>query len=264
MVPVQWALVREALRRRWWLVVVGLLATAALCTAATRVVPADHEATARLLLLPPASSLERGGNPYLALSGLSTTAAIVSKAVSDDATLTALRAEGARGDYIVEPDLSISGPVLLLTVQARSDADAIRTLELLSARVPVTLVDLQRSLAAPRSAYITTSVLTADTRSRTLRKSQTRAVVLAFVLGCGGTVVATALLDNLVARLRRRGGSGPDRPEARDERSDDLPAGRRHSPVAVVPGPRASGAHRRPTGLGEDPLRRAADGDAGR
>lgn len=191
----QLVLIRDVLLRRWRLAALGLLLTLLLCDLAAVLVPAQHQAVARVLLLPPAGTVENGGNPYLALNGLGTTASIVSQALSDETTASAIRGRGAQGNYVVEPDPAVSGPVLLITVEAKTSKEALTTLRVLVDEVPLTLVRLQSTLAAPTSAYISASLLTSDHASHVLRKSQLRAVLLALVVGLGATVFGTALFD---------------------------------------------------------------------
>jgi hypothetical protein len=59
-----------AARRRWWLVVAGLLLTVGLVVGAQKLVGPSYEATASVLLLPSKTTLNGTTNPYLLLGGV--------------------------------------------------------------------------------------------------------------------------------------------------------------------------------------------------
>jgi hypothetical protein len=191
------------LKRRWYAVVAGLLITAGLVGAAYQLVPPGYEVTAHVLLLPPAASVPAGGNPYLGLGGLDPAVAILSRAMSDSGTVLALRAEGASGEYTVLADQLTSGPVLLVTEDAKTAAGAVTTLDLILARLPVTLSELQTSVGTTPTWLITETVITQDVRATLDRKSQTRALIVALAAGLVLTLLLASGLDALL-RLRAR------------------------------------------------------------
>jgi hypothetical protein len=201
--------------RRWYVTLLGLAVTAGLCLAAVHFVPAKYEATARVLLLPPASAVGKGGNPYLQLGGLDTVAAILGRSVSDPQTVAALAQRGATGKYTFAPDLLTSGPVLLLTVDDATPGAALGSAGIVLSEVPSSLSELQRSANVPTSALITSSVLTQDQQAKVVRKTQIRALLVAAAGGVGFTLVLVAMVDAFLRRRRdrrlgRQGETAPD------------------------------------------------------
>ena len=70
-------------RRRWILAIVGLGLTAGLAVAGYFVAKPTYQATASILLLPPATTVPAEGNPFLQLGGLDLTVDLLGKALSD-------------------------------------------------------------------------------------------------------------------------------------------------------------------------------------
>ena len=138
---------RGPLVRRWYIVLLGLLATAGLGMAAATAFPATYAAKANVVFLPPKSAVGDTGNPYLALGGLDTAASVVAHAMSDSATVHALAESGVSG-FTIEPDLAAGGPVLLVT----ADGATPRAAEL-SRRPPRAPTAGNWTDSRPRSAH---------------------------------------------------------------------------------------------------------------
>jgi hypothetical protein len=231
----------RVLIRRWYIVVLGLLATVALCYAATVFVPVSYEATADVLLLPPkvntiakagATATTQPDNPFLALGGLDTVSAVLSKTLSDRATQLTVQQAGGTGTFTVVQDLTAGGPVLLVTVTASTPAATLRTLAAVTGVVPLALARLQTTSGVPANALIRSKVITRDNIAQPVRKSQLRAMMAAAAAGLGGTVLLTALVDGYLAR--RRGGRVAAAPAPAPPAAADLP---RPMPGEPVPWP---------------------------
>ena len=203
-----WALVR-----RWYVVVAGLVVTGCLVAAVAQLVPPQYEATAHILLYAPQTSATPDGNPLLNLGGLEPAVAILTRAMSDDSTMEALKAEGAKGEFTVEADPLTSAPVLLVTVDATSSAAALDTLDLVVERVDTTFVNVQNAIGATGKSLINQRVLTRDQRATLVRKTQIRVLLVTIVGGLIMTVLAAAGTDALLAaraaRRRSRRASAP-------------------------------------------------------
>jgi hypothetical protein len=227
--------------RRWYVTLLGLVATLGLCALALQLVPAKYEATARVLLLPPASTVQKGGNPYLQLGGLDAAVSILGRSMSDAENQLALQAAGSTAKFTIGPDDLTSGPVLLLTADAKTPAQVLGSLQIALDRVPTSLAAIQRSVSVPKASMITSTVITQDNEAKVVRKSQIRAVVVAAVAGIILTLMIAALVD---VRLRRResrragerahsnvGGRGAS-PE--NDSSERLPETDKESPTASL------------------------------
>jgi hypothetical protein len=196
-----------ALRRRAYLIPVGILLTLGLGFAAAHLVPVKYEAKANVLLLPPGAVGEIGGNPYLALGGLDPAAAVLGRAMIDGREIEKLKSMGANGAFTVDKDLTTSGPVLLVDVIDTSPGGALKTLDLVTSQMPKIMSELQLSIKAPTRSFITTSVINEDRKATKVPKAQIRAVLVALAAGFAMSLFGTALLDGF---LLRRSGIRPE------------------------------------------------------
>jgi len=211
------------LLRRWYAVIIGFTLTAGLCFGVTTVVPPSYEIKAMMLVLPPSSSVGKGGNPFLALGGLGSVADVVSRAMMDGNTVKDLVALGADDSYLVIQDATSAGPVILITSSGHSPAESEKTLRIVKEQIPIKLLKLQQATQVPERSLITVNLLSQDEIPTVVRKSQFRATFLAFAVGIGLTLVLTGLLDGaLLRRSRRR--DGTDQIEEDEDFEPILPA----------------------------------------
>jgi uncharacterized protein involved in exopolysaccharide biosynthesis len=192
------------LKRRWIVVLVGVVLTLGAAVAAWRAVPSEYSSTSTMLLLPPVNRTEPGANPYLSLAGLTGPAEVVSRSVSDPATEQELRQAGASGTWTVERDYQTSAPIILITVQD-SSVDKVRaTSDIIVAEVPKALDQIQASINVATPARITSTVVSRDADVERVLKPLLRALMLVVAAGLTLTVAVSALIDAVV--MRRRGG----------------------------------------------------------
>jgi len=193
-----------ALRRRWYVGVVGVFLIVGLALTAMKIVPAKYQTTATVVLLPPKLAIGAGANPFLALGGLQSTADVFARVMSDDETSRAIQASGGSKDFTVEADPTTPGPVLLVTVNGATATEADHTLSQILDRLPLALDRLQADASVGESFRMTASTVARQDPPTAVRKDQLRAVIVAAVLGVAITLLAAALLDGLISR--RRGG----------------------------------------------------------
>ena len=163
------------LRRRWYLTIVGLIATAVLCAATLSLFPATYQAEANIVLLPPASTVEKGGNPYLQLGNLSQVVDVMIRALNSQDAVQQAAVIAPTGTYEVAPDYTTSGPIFVITAQDITPEATLATLKAVSDKVAPTLAGLQESLAIAPPSQITSTVLTSDGHPRlSVRRSYGR------------------------------------------------------------------------------------------
>jgi len=218
----------RSLGRRWYVVLIGLLATGVLSVGALRLVPVQHVATSSLLLLPPTNTVGAGGNPYLALGGLQAAADVLSRALGDDTVSERIAPVGGPATYTVASDHTTSGPILYIEVTDSTDAGAVATLGEVIDAAPGILRKLQSDVGAPTESLMSVETITRDTISTPQNKSQQRAVILVAVVGLAGTVLGTNLLNSLLVRRSTR---------AAQRRSSSRAPGTRGAVPALVPEP---------------------------
>ena len=192
------------LRRRWPLLVLGIAFSLAMGAVAVRVVPLSYSASAEVLLLPPDSVVGAEGNPYLALGGLGPAGDVLAKALTDSSSQDQFGAAGMRGTYNVGPDPASAAPLIAISVEESSPAATLRSLELVLARLPVELRELQLDSGVTSDALISASVVTQDNTVETIRKPLIRALLVAIAGGAAGTLLSIALVDSWLLRRRQR------------------------------------------------------------
>ncbi|WP_375431135.1 hypothetical protein [uncultured Friedmanniella sp.] len=211
-----------ALRRLWWAVVIGLLATAALTYAAFALVPAEQEARASLMVLPTARAADEAGNPYLVLGGLEPAADMLAAAMNSGPIHDTLAPAHGSATFEVSRDTTSSGPMLLVDVTDSDPARALALLDSVVKAMPEVLSKLQAQVGVrPTSNLLTLTEVTRDTSPEPSIKKQLRATLAAAVGGLALTVLGTNALDGL---LRRRSASKSEpqpRPAPETEAPED-------------------------------------------
>ena len=195
----------RALLRLWYLTLVGLLMTAGLTYLTVQRVQPVYTAVGEVLLLPPRPTVPTGGNPYLYLGGLDVAGDILAKAMSDDATATALKAQGVRDEFTVVMDGAAAAPMILVTTTAADGASALRSLGVVLDRLPRTLEEVQRLAKAPSNAMIRSTLITRTTEPTLSLKPVLRAGGIAAAGGLVLTLMTVALADSIGRRPKRPG-----------------------------------------------------------
>ena len=199
------------IRRRWLLVLIGVLLTVGITVGAYVVSKPTYEITGTVLLLPPASSADAGtANPYLRLGGLNQAVDLVGVALTDQTTQLEMQAISKDVQYSVQSDVRTSSPLLFIDVKDSSPGTAVKIRDILVSRVPVRLDAMQNALGVSAKDRVTTSVLTLDDQAVEVGKNRVRAAVVAGVAGPALTLVVVAVWD---ARRPRRRRSRPLRPK---------------------------------------------------
>jgi len=192
-----------SLRRRWWAVSLGLLATLGLGYMALTLVPIEYVARSSMLLLPPESTLETTSNPYLGLGGLQPAADVLSRALNDGAVHEALAPRDGTATFTVDRDTTSSGPLVLVEVTDVSSTGAAATLDAVVAEMHLTLKKLQEEVGVPEIELIDVVDVARDMTPEPDNKTQIRAILVAVALGLGGTLFGTDLLDGWLVRRRQ-------------------------------------------------------------
>lgn len=210
------------LRRRWWVVVIGLLGTATLTFAAFSLVPATQDARASLMVLPTPRAATEAGNPYLVLGGLEPAADMLAAAMNSGPVHESLAPSAGKATFEVTRDTTSSGPMLLVEVTDTSPQGAMTLLDTVTKRMPEVLSQLQTQVGVrPTSNLLTLTEVTRDTEPEASTKRQLRAMLAVGVGGVALTVFAANALDGL---LLRRSGRRAEEPTQSPEDSGTAPS----------------------------------------
>jgi hypothetical protein len=220
--PMGWGKTLRALQRRWYVLLIGVIATAGLGWAAWQLSPPMYVARGTELLLPPTSQVEAGTrNPLLELGSLDAPASLVIGQLDGQQIRAQVYDHSPDAEYTVENDPSLRGPAVLVTLSDTSPQKALSSLRYVLDFVPETLASLQKGLDVPETATVTSMQLAIDTKPEADYSSTTRTLVLA--VG-GGLVVTVGLAVGLDAFLRRNtvrrkssGGADPARAGTADD-----------------------------------------------
>ena len=211
--------VLRALGRRWYVVIVGLLATGGLAYGALVTSPPEYHARGLVLLLPSQAAVGKGGNPFLQLSGLEQPAGILVASFSSAPARAEVEERSPTADYTIGIDDSTRGPVIAVDVTAASAAETMETLNHLVTRIPQELARLQAQVQAPSGTAIGSMPLTVDKKADVSRAGTIRTVIAALVVGLVGTGAAGYAVDALIQRRRLRSADA-NQDEDKDETPD--------------------------------------------
>lgn len=189
--------------RRWYVTLLGLLATAGLAIFAGLQVPPQYTVEANVVLLPPQELLGEGENPYLALAGLSQVVEVLVRSLESDSYRDV--EDRYNSDVTIARDNTTSGPVLIVTVEAPSEDAAAASLEDVLGRVPIGLADLQSSVGVQEEDQVYSRVLSQESETTAIMTPTIRAVIVASALGVVATLLLVAIVDGVMMRRETRG-----------------------------------------------------------
>ncbi|WP_421741992.1 hypothetical protein [Cellulomonas sp.] len=248
--------VLAVLRRRWYLILVGLLVTVGLGWAATTFKPPDYTARGLVLLVPSQATVGEGGNPLLALAGLDLPARVLVAYFSSDAAQQQFAKAAPDAEIVVTMEESTRGPVIAIDVKDPTPDGATGTLRLVADAIPPNLARLQGEVGAPASTEVSSLELAMDEKAKIDRSDSTRVLIMAIGLGLAGTAFLTFAVDGMIlqtsqARKRRaaratgddageEGGDAADTPDV-VEPTSDVPDPIRLEPPAANRNIRQSG-----------------------
>lgn len=226
---------RGALRRRWYLLVAGLLVTGALAAAAFAAVGPSQEIRSSALLLPPDVSVvsfpapESPGNPFLRLDGIDPALSVlITKMMADDTSDRMLDGT-SQSDYVVAEDPLSQAPVIVATVSGKDPDEAEVVLDRISEEMPQVLDSLQADSGIRERARITLVPLVRDAEPTVVWGGLLRLLIVVIGVGLVGTLLLTGLWD-AVARSRAARGRVPEEPgspstpeDAERSRTEDAP-----------------------------------------
>jgi hypothetical protein len=241
----------RGLLRRWYIVIPGLILTIAVAVAAWQMINPKYERVGVQLLLPGATSIPDEGNPYLYLGGLSQASDVLVTAMSSEQEVDTLIEDYPGAELVIRRDPVTSGPQILITVTAGSDADAGKILRAAVARSTVVLESLQDINGITPGNRMSLKSIAVDTQSTLVEKTRLLGVVGAALAMLLLTLLTAGLVDGLSARKRLRASGGQRISELDD--SDLLPEG---AALGKSPGAHRGRRARRPHSTRWRPVRR--------
>jgi uncharacterized protein involved in exopolysaccharide biosynthesis len=194
----------RGLARRWYILVVGIVLTIPAALIAFTSTPVTYTAQASMVLLPPTSSVEKTGNPYLQLDGLSQALEILGQRLSAESERSSLNDDHPGVGYDAGPDTTTSGPILLISTEAPHARDAITTLADLRIAARSTLDQMQAQLDVPTASRIRITDVAVDDSPTVSTKARTQVTLILIAGGIVITVLVAGIVDRALAARRRR------------------------------------------------------------
>jgi hypothetical protein len=199
--------------RRWYITFPALLIAGLLTVGAWFLVPLSYERSASEFLVPGSGSVPENANPFLYLNGLTQAADVLVRAVGSSNVVREMQRSYPGAEIQVLRDPSTAGPVILIIVNARSDADAAQIIDILLKRSQTELEDLQAGYGVKSSDLISVRSLMIDQQGTV--RPRTRLLATGGVLAVGVilAILVAVVVDGLASR----------RP--REPRTDEAPLG---------------------------------------
>ena len=203
--------VRGVSRRRWYVLMAGLLATAALAAAAFTVIGVSREIQASALLLPPTTSIvdspdrEAPGNPLLQLDGMDPALSVLITKMASEEMSDQILSDAPETTYEIDEDPLSQAPIIVMTASGKDAAEAGRVLDRVSKQTPLTLNELQNEAGVPRDARITLLPLVRDVEITAVWGQLLRLEILIIGVGVVGTILIAGLWDAIVRSRAARG-----------------------------------------------------------
>ena len=214
----------SVLRKRWYVLLVGMGLVVGGVLAAFAYVPTQHQATAHVLLLLPTQSTGSNNptNPYLNLQpGLVTSATLIAGDLSTNATARRLAGEGFVASFAigVAPD---TGPLLVVTVEDQDPVEAAATRDAVVELIQERLTLMQADMAVPRSQFIFARDNEPGTPAEVLPGSRIRAGAAIGGVGTALVVLAAFGVERLARRRRARRAGKNERTLGEDTQHEQL------------------------------------------
>lgn len=200
----------RGLVRRWYIVIPGILVTAAIALGAWLAIPTGYQRSATQLLLPGANSMPAGANPYLFLGGLSPAADVLVRAIGAKNVLNEVVKKYPGVQIEISRDTTTAGPIILITVTAGSDAAAGEVLGQLIDRTSTVLDEFQQAENIPAQNRVSVIPVTVDRTSTLQQRSRILGASGAAIVGLVLTLLIAGLVDGASQQRKRRGLSPGD------------------------------------------------------
>ncbi|MGW5421707.1 chain length determinant protein [Streptomyces sp. NPDC003943] len=191
----------RVMRRRWYVLVPGLLLTAGLTVGAWLLVPVSYQSQSTVAMLNSRKGAAADGNPFLSMEpSLTGMADSLARNVNSDASKADLKAEGLTLKYEAKIADNAQGPLLWLTVTGEDRAAVLKGNKTLMAFTAERLKELQADQKVSSDSMIRITTIVPPQTPEPQLKNKVQYLVMAAGLG-----VVLSLVATFFAEARRRG-----------------------------------------------------------
>ncbi|MGP2439526.1 chain length determinant protein [Streptomyces sp. JW3] len=193
----------RVMRRRWYVLLPGLLLTAALLAAVAVLVPVSYQSQSTVVLLNSQKATDDyDGNPFLSTqTSLTGMADSLARSLNSDDSLRELKSRGATGTFEAKLADNAQGPLLWLTVTG-TDADAVLASDkILATYAGERLKQFQEQQSVDPKAMIRMTTIVPPQQPVAQTRTRLQYLIMAGGLGLVLTLVAAFYVE---ARTRPR------------------------------------------------------------
>lgn len=194
------SIARSPMVRRWYIMILGLLATGALMWGSLAVAPVHYTGRGLVMLLPSRDLIGPNGNPLLNLGGLELPARVLVAYYASQPVQSELEAFAPEAEVGVTIEPSTAGPIIAVDVGAASPEEVLRVLEHVVDSVPTSLASIQADLGAKGNAAMRAVPLVVDNEAKRDYATGVRLILAAAVVGLVITLAATFAVDGLLSQ----------------------------------------------------------------
>ena len=193
----------RVIRRRWYVLLPGLLLTAALAAAVLVADPTKYQSQATVELLnSQKATVSFDGNPFLSTQvALTSMADTLSRDLNSDASVAALKSQGLTGTSNAMIADNAEAPLLWLTVTGTNSAEVLKSDRIMAGYAAQRLQQLQQQLSVNPDAMIRMMTIVPPQAPAAQTKTKIEYMALAGVLGLALTLAGCFYAE---ARTRPR------------------------------------------------------------
>jgi hypothetical protein len=193
----------RVMRRRWYVLLPGLLLTAALIVGVVVLVPVSYQSQSTVVLLNSQKATRAyDGNPFLSTqTSLTGMADSLARNLNSDDSLRELKSRGAKGTFAAKLADNAQGPLLWLTVTGTDKAAVLSSDKILTAYAKERLDQFQKQQSVAPKAMIRMTTIVSPQNPVAQTKTRLEYLIMAGALGLVVTLVAAFYVE---ARKRPR------------------------------------------------------------
>lgn len=188
------------IRRRWYVLLLGLLLAGGLGWAAGTLAPSQYTARGLVMLLPSALTTGTKGNPLLNLGGLELPARVLIAYYSSEPAQAELAKLSPKAEVQVSMEESTRGPIIAVDVKDATPDGALSVLHYVTDSIPENLARIQSEVGTSRQAAIGSMPLVLDVEARPDISLTVRLVVASIVAVLALTFFVIFSLDGILLR----------------------------------------------------------------
>ncbi|GAA3889013.1 hypothetical protein GCM10023084_46980 [Streptomyces lacrimifluminis] len=206
----------RVMRRRWYVLLPGLLLTAGLAVAAALVVPVTYQSQSTVSLLNSRkATVAYDGNPFLSTqTSLTGMADSLARNLNSDVSVRELKSRGATGTFEAKLADNAQGPLMALTVTGTDKATVLASNRILNTYARDRLEQFQKQQSVTPQAMIRMTTIVSPQNPVAQTKTRLQYMIMAGGLGLVLSLVATFYVE---ARRRSPRPKQPEEPEQAEE-----------------------------------------------